>query len=255
MEVTLINTIILFFVGLMVGFVNVIAGGGSLISIPVLIFMGFDPNIANATSRVGIFFQNVVAVKVFKSSGFSNDRFTYLLTASAVAGSIIGTFWAVKVADDVFNMVLAAVMLLMFIVILIDPKKLHRHAAEKLGIKNQVLSVFIFFFIGIYGGFLQAGTAILIMAVLNLVNNLNLIKVNYMKVFVVLIMNILSLAIFHYKGIIDWKYGMIMATGTSIGGYYGSVFSINKGEVWIKRIVLATILVMAVKLFYEQFSN
>jgi uncharacterized protein len=87
------------------------------------------------------------------------------------------------------------------------------------------------------------------------VNNLNLIKVNYMKVFVVLIMNILSLAIFHYKGIIDWKYGMIMATGTSIGGYYGSVFSINKGEVWIKRIVLATILVMAVKLFYEQFSN
>jgi uncharacterized protein len=253
MEITLVNTIILFFVGLAVGFVNVIAGGGSLISIPVLIFMGFPPNIANATSRVGIFFQNVVAVGVYKNSGFKNDRFTYLLTLSALIGSVIGTFWAVKMDNEAFNLVLAIVMVLMFFLMLLDPKKFHRNAAEQLDLKRQIFSVFIFFFIGIYGGFLQAGTAILIMAVLNLVNNLNLVKVNYMKVFVVLAMNILSLLIFHFKGVIDWKYGLLMATGTSIGGYYGTVFSIKKGEVWIRRIVLATILAMAAKLFYEQF--
>jgi uncharacterized membrane protein YfcA len=255
MEVTLTNTIILFIVGIAVGFVNVIAGGGSLISIPVLIFMGFPPNIANATSRVGIFFQNVVAVGVYKNSGFKNDRFIYMLTASALIGSVIGTFMAVNVNAETFNIVLAVIMLLMFFLMILDPKKFHRNAAEQVDFKSRFFSILIFFFIGIYGGFLQAGTAILIMAVLNLVNNLNLVKVNYMKVFVVLAMNILSLIIFHFKGIIDWKYGLIMAAGTSIGGYYGTVFSIKKGEVWIKRIVLATILAMAVKLLYEQFGN
>jgi hypothetical protein len=254
-EITLFNTAILFLVGLAVGFVNVIAGGGSLISIPVLIFMGFPPHIANATSRVGIFFQNVVAVAVYKNNGFKNDRFTYLLTFSALAGSVWGTLWAVKMNHELFNMILAIVMALVFLLMLLDPRKFHRDAGEQLDRKRQFFSVVIFFFIGIYGGFLQAGTAILMMAVLNLVNNLSLVKINYMKVFVVLIMNILSLLIFHFNGIIDWKYGLIMAAGTAIGGYCGTIFSIKKGELWIRRMVLATILVMTIKLFYDQFKS
>lgn len=253
MELSFTNAIALFFIGLFVGFVNVVAGGGSLISIPVMIFMGLPANIANASSRVGIMFQNLVAVQVFNNKGFKKDSFTNWVSVSALAGSVLGTYWAVKVSNEMLNIILAIAMIVMFVLILINPKRFHKNAAEQLGKKRQIVSVVIFFFIGIYGGFLQAGTAILMMAVLNLVNNLNLVKVNFMKVFVVLGMNTLSLIIFHYKGIINWHFGLAMAAGTAIGGYYGTLFSIDKGEVWVRRITLATIFAMAIKLLVDQF--
>lgn len=253
MELSIAHAIALFFIGLFVGFVNVIAGGGSLISIPAMIFMGLPPNIANASSRVGILFQNLVAVQVFNSKGFKKDTFTVGVSLSALAGSILGTYWAVSVSNEVLNIILAIAMIVMFVLILINPKRFHKNAEEQLSSSRQWVSIIIFFFIGIYGGFLQAGTAILMMAVLNLVNNLNLIKVNFMKVFVVLGMNTLSLIIFHYKGIINWPFGLAMAAGTAIGGYYGTLFSIEKGEVWVRRITLATILAMALKLLIDQF--
>jgi len=253
-NITLTHAVVLFFVGLAVGFINVISGGGSLISIPTMIFLGLPPNVANASSRVGILFQNLVAVRVFKNKGFQNDRFSYLLSLAALAGSVLGTFWAVKVDAKTFNLVLAVMMFVMFFLIMLNPKKFHSSSGEQLSSGRQALSLFFFFFIGIYGGFIQAGTAILMMAVLNLVNNLNLVKVNYMKVFVVLGMNILSIIIFQWKGIIDWQYGLTMAAGASIGGYYGTIFSIERGEVWVRRITLATIFAMAVKLLFEEFG-
>mgnify|MGYP005844748357 CR=1 FL=1 len=254
MEITFTKAAILFVVGLLVGFINVISGGGSLISIPAMIFLGLPANIANASSRVGILFQNIVAVKVFNNKGFTNDAFTYRLSISALAGSILGTFLAVKVDNGTFNIVLAIMMLVMFVLIMINPKRFHRNESENTTGFRKWISIIAFFFIGIYGGFIQAGTAILMMAVLNLANNLNLIKVNYMKVFVVLGMNILSLIIFQCKGIINWQFGMAMAIGTAIGGYYGTIFSIEKGEVWVRRITLATIFAMAVKLLAGQFA-
>jgi uncharacterized protein len=254
-EITLVKAIVLLVVGLLVGFINVISGGGSLISIPVMIFLGLPANIANASSRVGILFQNIVAVKVFNDKGFKNDSFTYWLSASALTGSILGTFLAVKVDNNTFNIVLAIMMLVMFVLIMINPKRFHKNTGENILGNRKWISIIAFFFIGIYGGFIQAGTAILMMAVLNLVNNLNLIKVNFMKVFVVLGMNILSLIIFQYKGIINWQYGMAMAVGTAIGGYYGTIFSIEQGEIWVRRITLATILGMAIKLLIDQFYS
>lgn len=254
MEITVSKVVILFVVGLLVGFINVISGGGSLISIPAMIFLGLPPNIANASSRVGILFQNIVAVQVFNNKGFKNDTFTYWLSVSALAGSILGTFLAVRVDNDTFNIVLAIMMLVMFVLIMINPKRFHKNAGENTTGIRKWISIIAFFFIGIYGGFIQAGTAILMMAVLNLANNLNLIKVNYMKVFVVLGMNILSLIIFQWKGIINWQFGLAMAVGTAIGGYYGTIFSIEKGEVWVRRITLATILAMAIKLLVDHFS-
>lgn len=254
MEITVTKIIILLIVGLLVGFINVISGGGSLISIPTMIFLGLPPNIANASSRVGILFQNIVAVQVFNNKGFKNDTFTYWLSASALIGSIFGTFLAVKVDNDTFNIVLAIMMLVMFVLIMINPKRFHKNTGENILGGRKWTSVIAFFFIGIYGGFIQAGTAILMMAVLNLVNNLNLIKVNYMKVFVVLGMNILSLIIFQWKGIINWQFGLAMAVGTTIGGYYGTIFSIEKGEIWVRRITMATILAMAIKLLVDYFS-
>lgn len=255
MELSFGHILILFVVGLAVGFLNVIAGGGSLLSIPLLIFIGFPVHVANATSRVGIFFQNLVAVSVYKNSGFKNDRFIYLLTLSSILGSALGTWWAVQLDSQQFNRILIVVMILMFFLILIDPRRFHTTSVERLEWNRQLLSIIIFFFIGIYGGFLQAGTAILMMVVLHLVNNLQLVKVNYMKVFVVLIMNILSLVIFQLHGLIEWKYGFLLAAGTSLGGYVGTVVSIKKGDIWIRRVMLATIAAITIKLLAEQWPQ
>lgn len=254
MDLSIEKIILLFVAGLLVGFVNVISGGGSLISIPIMIFLGLPAPVANASSRVGIFVQNLVAVKTFQSKGYTNIRLTYWLAISALLGSVIGSMMAVNISHKTFQLVLAIMMVLMIVLMTFNPKNIYADTIERLSNQRQFYSVILFFGLGIYGGFIQAGTAVMMMLALRWINNINLAKINHMKVFIVLGMNLLSLIIFQWNGIINWEYGIALASGTGIGGYYGALFSIEKGEIWIKRFVIMTLIAMAIKLIYNFFQ-
>lgn len=254
MDIGIEHFIILFFVGLFVGFVNVVSGGGSMISIPVMIFLGLPAPIANASSRVGIFVQNLIAVKTFQSKGYTHSNFSKWLSLFTLLGSGIGSYLAVIVPPKTFELVLAIMIVVMILLIYFDPKKIYSDDVERLDKKRRWISILLFFILGIYGGFIQAGTAVLMIIVLRWINNMNLVTINHMKVFIVLGMNLLSLLIFEWNGIINWHYGLAMACGSGIGGYYGTIFSIKKGEIWIKRIVTFTLLGMFVKLLFNYFQ-
>ena len=102
--------LILLAVGLIAGCLNTLAGGGSLLALPVMIFLGLPPNVANATNRVAIVLQNIFAVLGFKSKGVSVYPFNVWLGISAFFGSILGAFLAVDINEDVFNRILAFVI-------------------------------------------------------------------------------------------------------------------------------------------------
>ncbi len=246
---------ILLLVGLVTGFINTVAGGGSLLTLPVFIFMGFDSAVANATNRVAVFYQSLTSIFAFRRQGIRGMRYGLWLGLSATVGAVIGTFIAMKMDNEVFKTVLAIVMFVVVILILLDPLLKKAHAIEIHSPLRLTIALIIFFFIGIYGGFLQAGIGFVIIATLSTVNKMNLVKINNIKVIVVFIYTAMSVAIFAWKGVIDWKYGMVLAVGQSAGGWAGSVWSVRKGEKWIRRVLLLMLLVMGLKLLDVPFLN
>jgi uncharacterized membrane protein YfcA len=90
----------------------------------------------------------------------------------------------------------------------------------------------------------------MVIAVLSLANNLSLVKSNYVKVFAAIVYTAVSVAVFAYEGKIFWITGLILAIGHAMGGWYASRWSVDKGEVWIKRVMIISILAMAVKLWF-----
>ena len=245
----LLNILILLAVGLFAGCLNTLAGGGSLLSVPVLIFLGLPPNVANATNRVAIVLQNIFAVRGFKSKGVSVYPFNLWLGISAFCGAIVGAFLAVDIDKEVFNRILAVVIVAVVVYMAINPLK-NINKPENMGKKATITSIIIFFFVGIYGGFIQAGVGYLMIMALTLVNGFSLVKTNSIKVFVALTYTLVALGIFIYYGIVNWEFGIPLAIGNATGGWLASRWSVNKGDNWIRYIVMVTASAFAIKLFF-----
>lgn len=241
--------ILVTFVGFLAAFMNTVGGGGSLFSVPILTFLGLPITSANATSRVAILFQNIFAVIGFKSKGVDLPwPYSLYLGLSTLVGGVLGSLLASRVPDEVFTKIFVGIMFLSVFLILYDPFK--SKGEEKLDTKSQVIGSICFFFLGIYGGFVQAGIGFMVIAVLSLVNRLSLVKSNYVKVFAAIVYTGASVLVFAIGGKIMWETGLVLAVGHALGGWYASRWSVSAGEVWIKRVMIASIVAMAVKLWF-----
>ena len=248
------DTLLLFLlagIGFIAGVINTIAGGGSLLTLPMLIFMGLPPAVANGTNRIGIFIQCITSMAGFKSKGIKPSLFGVYLGISALIGSIIGAQIAIDIKGDVFNKILAVVMVFVVIFMVFKPKVKTEDLMDRIQGKHLWLSILAFFFIGIYGGFIQAGVGIFILLALSSINHLSLVKSNAIKVLVVSIYTIGALAIFIYNQQIDFLYGFILAIGNAIGGWVASRWAVNKGDGLVKVFLIIMVIAMAIKLWID----
>lgn len=241
----LVKLSILFITGIFTGITNTLAGGGSAITLPVLIFIGLPSPIANATNRVAIFFQNATATASFKKHNQLEIKPAIPLAIAAIFGSIIGSYTATKIDTASYDKILAIVMLFILVAIL-KPKS--NKDENNLSIPKY-LEIIIFLAIGFYGGFIQAGVGFIILAALNLIFDKNLIQANAIKVFIVGVYTIFALVIFALADKIVWKYGIALAAGKSLGAIIGVKLAIKKGEMVIKIILTIAILASFFKLF------
>jgi uncharacterized membrane protein YfcA len=249
--VEILQNILIIFIGFISGFLNTVAGGGSLITLPILIFMGLPGSVANATNRVAILAQNIFAVTGFNSKGVKLPfPYSLYLGLASLAGGFIGARLAVDINDSLFNRILAVVMIMVVTSIVLEPKTKKENRPQRLGFIPQALGVLSFFFLGIYGGFIQAGIGFLVIAVLTRINHFNLITTNYVKVFAAIVYTGVSVLIFTLEDKIIWITGLTLAIGQGFGGWYASRWSVDKGEVWIKRILVIAVIVLAIKLWF-----
>lgn len=240
------SVILLFVIALISGFINVGAGGGSSLTLPMLIFLGLDSALANGTNRVGILMQNISAIYSFKRSNFSQFKLSLKLSLLTLPGAIAGAVLAVKLNDQLFQKILGVVMILIIISMFLPKAKNTKEGEDGQKISWPVyLSMFG---IGFYGGFLQVGVGFMIMASLQHLMKLNLVFVNMHKVFIVLVYTVPALAIFAFSGNVNWFWGIVLGTGTALGGWWSAKLSVKKGEKLIKVVLVAAILIMALKL-------
>ena len=236
--------------GAVAGFLNTLGGGGSLLTMPVLIFMGLPAATANGTNRIAIFIQNVVGVTNFRSKGFFYPKLSFILGIPAIIGSIIGARVAVSISGELFEKILAIVMIIVLILILTRPEKrfIQEIDSENLGTIRLIIAIIVFFGVGLYGGFIQAGVGFIIIVALTLITGMSLVKVNSLKVFIILIYTVSSLIVFLINGKVDFVLGLTLAIGNAIGAYIGTNFAVSKGDKWIRVFLVIAILAMAAKL-------
>ena len=234
--------------GLIVGAINTLAGGGSLLVLPMLIFMGLPSAMANGTNRVAVLFQNVSGIYGFQSKGVNTVKYGIWLGIATFLGAIPGTIWAVQIDEGLFNTILAVIMIFVMGTLLYNPFKGKEVLPEKMSSGRLIASIIIFFFIGMYIGFIQAGAGFFIIATLTLVNRFDLLRTNSIKLWVNLSATIVSLGIFIYQDLIHWPYGLSLAVGSGLGAWATSRWAATSGQKWIRPVLVVMILVMALKL-------
>ena len=242
--------VLLIVVGFAVGFINTVAGGGTLLSLPVLIFLGLPPNVANGTNRVAIVIQTAFATAGFKSKGVTTFPFNAYLGASALLGAIIGASIAVDIDGAVFNKILAVIMIAVILIIVFKPKINLKDVHERLTGKYLWLGMLAFFFFGIYGGFINAGLGFIIILFLHFFNHMSLVRANATKVAVVCIYTLSALVVFILNDKVNWAVGFVLAIGNAIGAWISSRVSVNKGDGFIKTFLLVVVGIMAIKLWF-----
>lgn len=234
--------------GVAAGFVNILAGNGSLITLPALIFFGLPANIANATNRVGVVFQNIVGVAGFQRKGMLDLHGGLLYSIPTAIGSILGAYIAVDINEAVFRRVLAVVMILMLVLMFVKPERWVKGKVERANHRLTIASIIIFFAIGIYGGFLQAGVGIFLLVALVLNAGYDAVRGNAVKVFIVLSLTIVALIVFQANGQVQWGVGLLLAVGNMIGAWLATRFAVEKGALWVRRFVIVVVLFSAAEL-------
>lgn len=245
-----VNLLSLTLVGVAAGYVNVMAGGGSLLSVPVLLLFGLSGPEANGSNRLAILAQNFSAVVTYLRSGAAEWRLSLTLSLAALPGAALGARVGVGFDGVWFERVVALVML--GVMALMVTGAGNKTVAEGTNVPRSRwwLGHAAMVGAGFWGGFMQVGVGFVIMPILNRVMGLSLRRTNVHKVFVILAYTICALTIFASHVEIAWRMGGALAAGNAVGGWLGARSNLRAGEQLIRRLLYAALGAFVVKLLF-----
>lgn len=237
--------------GMFAGFINTIAGGGSLLTIPLLIFTGMETQTANGTNRIAILLQNAMVVFRFSQKGtikWHKDFCVFVgsIIIPSLAGSFLGAYIATILSKKAFDIVVGILMLFVLSTLFMKPKSWEKQI-EKIIIKWWRIPAF--FLIGIYGGFIQAGVGFLILTTLIVFMGFNIISANALKALTVLCYTLIALIIYIINGQTILIAGLFLAVGNVLGSLIGvkSVFKVK--TTFIRWLIVGAVIITVAKLF------
>ncbi len=254
------SSLLLLGAGIVAGALNVIAGGGSFLTLPVLIFLGLPPSVANGTNRIAIVLQNLGAAWSFNRHGVLDSRFLLWTIIPSTIGGVLGTWLALVISEQAFQRVLAFLMVALSLLTLWSPaeRSASRPDPAAAGSSAQTFSAGQvgglwggFFVVGVYGGFVQAGVGFLILALTSALG-LDLVRGNAVKVVTIFCFTAISLGIFAWEGKVDWLLGSVLAVGSLVGGLWGVHLTLLKGHLWVRRAVTVMAIVFAIGLWFDK---
>ena len=229
--------------GLFAGAINTVAGGGSMLTVPLLVLAGVPGNAANGSNRVGILTSNVAAVATFRRLGVDGLRHASRVVVPVVLGGLIGSFAVGRVLDDAaFERVFG---LLMIPLVILSVRRPTNATGEHAWSTAKVVIVFLL--IGIYGGAFQAGVGLVLLAALTR-SGFDLVMSNSIKVIVNTAVTVVALPVFILNGDVEWVPALVLAAGFVVGGWLGAQASFRGGEVLIRRVMVIAALGLAGRL-------
>lgn len=239
-------------VGILTGIINTLAGSGSLITLPIFIFMcGLPPSVANATNRIGVFMQSAMATGKYVQEKPELFKGSLWLIVPSIIGSLVGSKIAVDLTERTMNMAIGILMAIMLAILLLKPERWLAPDKTVHTKHNTPLSIVVYFLIGIYGGFLQAGVGFFLLAGLVMVSKYSLSQSNGLKLFLVLAFTAPALILFMYYGKVHYGYGLLMGVFQAIGAWLGVkyVMKIPNANLWIYRLLIIVVAASVLKFF------
>lgn len=230
------------------GFINTLAGSGSLITLPLLIFIGLPANVANGTNRVGVLIQNLVSAGSFRKQQVLDLRQGLMLATPAIFGSLFGAQIAVNLDEQMMRRTIGALMVVMLIIMLVRPNRWLENPTSPVQHRPGWGQLLLFFAIGIYGGFIQAGVGIFLLAGLVLSVGYDLIRANAIKVLIILCFTAFALVVFVINGQVWWGIGLLLASGNAIGGWVAARMAVERGAVFVRGLLIVVVVVSAAEL-------
>ena len=235
-------------VGLVAGFINTLAGSGSLLSLPILILLGLPANVANATNRVGVTMQNIVAVATFRRHGALPLAGSWKLIVPSVVGGVVGAMLAVDLDERLLRKTIAVLMIVLIVLMLLKPE---RWVAARVAPRQPrlLVEVPLFFAIGVYGGFLQVSVGLFLLVALVLAAGYELVGANAMKNLIVLLFTVAALVVFVVHDQVEWMLGLLLGAGQAVGAWVAAHFAVKRGAEFVRWAVVVISIGSAAALF------
>ena len=251
MELELYHYVIAIVGGFVAAIMNTLAGYGSIITLTILMdVLGLPANMANGTNRVNILANTVSGTLGYHKNGkldLTNGKWVLI---TVCLGAVFGVLLAINVSNEQFRAVFKYLIVVLFLSIIIKPKRWIRETDDLRNI--PIWKMILFYFpIGFYGGFIQMGMGIVFLMAAVLVSGYTIIRANALKMVIILVYTILSIIIFHINGLIDWKIGGVLSIGTAMGGYLTALYSsrIKNANLYAYRILVVIVFLVLLYTF------
>ncbi|MCS5684543.1 MAG: TSUP family transporter [Acidimicrobiales bacterium] len=229
--------------GLAAGVVNTLAGGGSLLTVPLLVLAGVPGNVANGSNRVGILASNASAAAAFRRLGVSGLSRTLPVLVPVAVGSLVGALLVARLADETFERVFGVLMVPLLLLSLRPPVL----KSVEGRVWSGPFTLLVFLAVGLYGGAFQAGIGLLLMVALSR-SGMDLVVVNSVKVVVIVVVTVIALPLFIVSGRVDWGPALVLAAGFALGGALGARLTVTRGSSLIRPVMVAAVLALAGRL-------
>lgn len=234
--------------GVLVGFINTLAGGGTIITVSLLLFLGLPAGVANGTNRIAVVFQNLVAVTRFRQQKILKLKKGMIYAIPATLGSIVGALVATRFSEGLLEKCIAFVMVLMLFFLLYKPERWLKGRPDLQERKMSAFQFVIYLLIGFYGGFIHMGVGFFILAGLVLSSGYDLLHANAIKNLIVLVYSPFALAVFMFSGQVDYKTGLILSVGNIAGAWLATRYAVKWGTTFVRWVLVVFILITVMQL-------
>lgn len=246
-DYTVLNLAVLIASGIAAGFINVLAGGGSLLTLPALMLAGLPADVANGTNRICVFTQSVAAVRDFHNQGRLDRGAILPVLAPTIAGSAIGALAASWIDRELLRPILLGTLLAMALLMVLKPAVVAPpEGTRPYRLSERKSAVLWLFAAGLYGGFIQAGVGFVLLTALAGVLRYDLVRANALKLVCTAIFGVVALGIFIYYDLVHWGPGLILAAATVVGARIGVHVAVRASQRALRLFLLAMVVVVTI---------
>lgn len=226
--------------GLVAGVVNTLAGGGSLLTVPLLVLLGLPGPVANGTNRVGVLLGSAVATWRLAALGLSGVRDAAPLLVPSALGALLGAYGVVQLPAELFN---RAFGLLMLVLVVPTLRGVRLETAPRAALPPFARTLACFG-VGLYGGAFQAGVGVLLLSVLTLAG-IDVVRSTHIKTALNTCFTLVALPIFWFAGQIRWPEAIALGLGFVAGGALGARFAVRGGARLIRPVLACAVIALA----------
>jgi len=241
---TVLKVLFLLLAGSAAGVMNAVAGGGTLITFPTLVFIGVPAVVANATNTVAVTIGIFASLWSYRRELASQEKWAWRFAPPSLVGGLLGAILLLHTSEGHFRQIIPYLILFATVLFTIQPAVSRRLQIETQAAQQShygLSAAIVFqFFVGVYGGYFGAGIGILMLAVLGILGHSNIHEMNSLRVLLGVLINVVASIYFIANGRIVWIDVLLIAAGAVVGGYFGPILGRKAGAAAVRGFIAVT---------------